>query len=450
MVCVQQLFAQKKIVFEKIRCYNGNQPLMQYLQQLRVQQEIASHLNQVLGKYFQQSLTDTSGFFTEWIDFNSIVPKLNPDFKNTDTSVGHLYIDLIENDPFYFFRKKEFQPADTTLPQKIKTVFGIKYFLVNAKRELINSETMYFLISNAETAGMGFLYHKGVQFTDLGITEKTFTDFFKKGITLLFDPKNEMLVAEMKLQPAFLYDDYILPKTSGKPRIYPQKNKEIVSYALDGKSELIRFGEPQYLEVRIKGKKTEKYPAELTAAIRATENFSNSDYVFLEQLGRDVLRDKNYLVHIVTQINPERIPYEPTLIFTNFLPGNFHYLLQEKDTVARFSILKEVNEIINHFYPQVIGNGIDSSLKYILQAGQEKNAWSLIYAYVINGSFNGLPFRIKCSGSNHDIREFFIRDKPVCIAQGKFYPEKFVLLDGTTEPEMLNRLFLIGFNRFLE
>eukprot|EP01136_Pigoraptor_vietnamica_P018108 Opistho-1_new@64266 len=105
----------------------------------------------------------------------------------------------------------------------------------------------------------------------------------------------------------------------------------------------------------------------------------------------------------------------------------------------------------NKIYPNTITNGYDSTGFSTLPAfGNQQAEWPVMYRYVLNGSLAGTPFRIKCSGFDNSLREFFLADQLVCIAQGKFNPEKFVLFDASLSPEKLNQLFLIGFNRFLE
>ena len=62
---------------------------------------------------------------------------------------------------------------------------------------------------------------------------------------------------------------------------------------------------------------------------------------------------------------------------------------------------------------------------------------------VLNFDQNSLPAR-------NTIKEIFLDKKLVCIAQGKFSIEKFVVFDASLSTELLNQLFMIGFNRFFE
>lgn len=451
LLAVQTVPAQQKIVLENLRLYNLNGPVLRYLQSPEIKQTIASELNQLLGQKMNGQLTNTSDLPIELLDFNFVVPVIKPVFTDPDPNLLHLYLDFIEADPFFFFRYDKENEVDTITQKRVKTVFILKAHIYSADRKLIRTEMLNVLISTAETPGMGNLYNLGIRFTDLSVTSKTFTELFKKSISFLLDTANNLSAIEVKLQPAYLADNYLLPKTLNRSRIFVNTQKNISSYQLGKQSEMIRMGEPLYEEILLKGKKAQKYPDQITAAIKATENFGKSDYVFLRQEGRDVVRDKNYLIKLCTQIDPTDIPEDRNLLFTHFLPGNFHYLLQENDTLAQFSILKNVTEKANKIYPNTVTNGYDSTSFSTLPAlGNRAAEWPVVYRYVINGSFAGVPFRIKCSGFDNNLREFFIADQLVCIAQGKFNPEKFVLFDASLSSEKLNQLFLIGFNRFLE
>ena len=68
----------------------------------------------------------------------------------------------------------------------------------------------------------------------------------KSSTNILFDPKNEEEIVEIKLQPAFFADNFILPKTLNQPRTYVVTKKDFSSYQLNGKTEMIRMSERAY------------------------------------------------------------------------------------------------------------------------------------------------------------------------------------------------------------
>ena len=446
----QPVFAQKKIVLEKIRSFAVNDPVITYWQKVETRKTIALQLSRTLVEHQLLPLADTTNVKIEFLPFEYIVPAIKPAFSDTDTSNLHLYIDFLETDPTYFFLRPAYLPLDSTLLQRTKTIFQLSALLLKQDRSIVFNETLNIAISSATTAGMGNLYGDGIRFTNLTVTPKVFTELLKAATNLLFNPKNNLDMVEIKLQPAFLADNYILPKTVNRPRNHVISNKGISAFYIGNEKEIIRLGEPVYEEIRIKGKKAEKYPDDLTKAIKGSENFSKSDFVFLHQDCRDVVRDRNYQLQLTTQIDPTNLPETESLLFTNFLNGNFHYLFQGKDTLAKFSILKNVTDKVNRVYTNILYNGYDSVSFYPVKPNGVLQGLPVIYDYQVEGVISNKPFSIKCSGSGEMVKEIFLDNTLVCIAQGKYSPEKFVLFDASLSPELLNRLFMIGFNRFFE
>ena len=257
------------------------------------------------------------------------------------------------------------------------------------------------------------------------------------------------LRVEMKAAPVYFADNYFQPKTFSQPKIYVTTSKQVSSFSYLNQNELIRLDEVVYEEIKIKGKKAEKYPEELTAAIKNTNNYSYSDYVFLLQEARDVIRNKNYRLKLTTQLDPKMAEFQSSkLLFTHFLPGNFHYLFFEKDTLAIFSISRNiVSNRININYDR-ISNGYDSTGIFSFNSGS-KNV-QISHAYIVTGKIGQNKFQVRCSDFHNTIKEIYLNEKLICIAQGKFSPEKFVIFDASLSAELLIQLFIIGFNTFFE
>ena len=147
-------------------------------------------------------------------------------------------------------------------------------------------------------------------------------------------------------------------------------------------------------------------------------------------------------------MDPSIINLAESHLFTNFLSGDFHYLFNGADTLAKFSIWKNI-PCNNEVSPSLIGNGYDTVSFYRIKSRAARPNWKLGYYYSVKGRIGNRPFTIQC-GSMNTTKEIFLEDKLVCIAQGKFTIEKFVLFDASLSPELLNQLFMIGFNRFFE
>ena len=205
-----RLSAQKTIVLEKIRCYDINQPLNYYLRNPKTAATITSQLNQSLLKYLKMPLSDTSQLPLELIDFKYVPPDIRPDYKNRDTSILHLYIDLFESDPYYYFRRNKDKEFDSATIKKTKTVFILRALLLDASQKLYKAETLDLLIGEAETPAIGNKVNNGIQLVDLAVTEKTFTEFFKTAMDLLLNTTNPLSSVQLNLQPAYMYDNYLL------------------------------------------------------------------------------------------------------------------------------------------------------------------------------------------------------------------------------------------------
>lgn len=453
LLSTSSLFAQKRIILEKVRCLSAIGPVMSYWKSPEIRKSFASQLNRTLLQKQQLPLTDTSEFTIEWLPAGLEVPTLKPDFTDTDSSHLHLYMDLFEISPASFFSYAENYPTDSAMQKRAKSVFLAEAWVVAKDKSFFFHERLNAVISSSESPGMGILFGKLLRFQDMALTPKGFTEMLKAAANLLFDPGNELVTVEMKVSPAYVADNYILPKTINQPRTYVSTNKNISTFNYRGKGEMIRMGDAVYEEIKIKGKKAEKYPDELTKAIKNTVNYSGSDYVFLRQECRDVMRNKNYLLTLSTQVNPDdAVDAYGKNLFLNFLSGDFHYLFLEKDTLAKFVVEKHIRDGNNKIYEGIVSNGYDSTSFFNIRYNNVKSpvAWDVVYDYIVTGKINQRDFQVKCSGLGNTIKEIFLGGKLVCMADGKFNPEKFVVFDASLSPELLNQLFIIGFNRFFE
>lgn len=443
------LMSQKVVVMEQARFVEYNHPVKTYLLDSAIQHTIASQLNQTLLKNQGLTLKDTVNFPVTFVTPGADIKSIRPNYLDPDTTHLHLYIDFLEVMPQGFFSLSENYPPDSNLVKRTNTVFMIVAWLLDSKKNVVYTEKLNLIISTGDSPGMGTYYAGSIKYNDLTVVPRVFTGMIKSGTSILFDLNNDLSTVELKLIPGYTMDNYIFPKTYNKPRIFIANNKNIFSYNYQANSEVFRLGDPVYEEIRIKGKKAEKYPDDLTAAIKKTVHYSNSDFVYLRQECRDVINDKNYLLKLTTQVDPENLQDGQQFLFTNFLEGKFHYLFLEKDTLAQFTIEKDVTDLKNQYYPYMITNGYDSVSMYKFPSART-SGWNVFYNYVVKGDLNHQAFTIKCSGARNSVKELFLGDKLVCIAQGKFSPEKFVVFDASLSTQILNQLFMIGFNRFFE
>lgn len=460
--------AQKKAIIEKIWCRSIKGPEILYFQKQEIRRTFAAHLNTLLLKYHDVTLADTSQLNIQVLDEISKSQKSILYKPDIDTSNLHMFLDIFENTPQAFFSQLAKTSDDSALMNRTKVVFQLQIMLLK-KQNIVFINKVDIIVTAGNSPGMGVLSNMAA------LTGGAFAEMLNRGMNLLINPENKLAQIEVKAAPAFVADTYFIAKTSTQPKVYVTTTKGISSYAYGNKSEMIRLGEPFYEEIRMKGKKN-KLPVIIEDAIKKTNNSSISEYIFLHQESRDVIQNKNYLLKLLVQIDPEN-PYGSTglavtgnrvrylfnngvlinpenttvripQLLTNFLAGNIHYLFNEKDTVAIFSIEKAVPDFSKKINLTTITNGFDSSDSFSFYKRDLARTYE--NAYAINGKINKFNFSIKCSGFGNTVKEIYLNDKLICIAQGKFTPEKFVFFDASISPELVNQLIIIGFNPFFE
>ncbi|MEN9685821.1 MAG: hypothetical protein RLZZ28_1607, partial [Bacteroidota bacterium] len=349
--------------FQQLRCFSATGPVMAYWQHAAVQKTFLSDLSRTLQQFQLPALSDTVSLKVEYLAAGAKIDKVKPAITGPEESGSYqLFLDMYEVEAAYFFKYADKEMADSAMMKRTRSVFIIEATLFKNGEGQVFNEILNIALSNSQTPGMGSLYGNAVFVKSISTTPIGFTEMLKAATRILFDPKNDLAMVEIKVPPAFLSDNYIQPLIHQQPRIFVTENKGIASFQLQQQTEMIRFGMPIYQEIKIKGKKPEKYPDTLEMAIKNSTNYEGSDFVFLHQECRDVVRDKNYGLTLTTQINPDiAIPGEG--LFTHFLPGPYNWLFLEKDTVAVFSIDKWVISSKNSqiLYPDKISNGFDTS-----------------------------------------------------------------------------------------
>ncbi|MCW3087683.1 MAG: hypothetical protein JWQ78_1069 [Sediminibacterium sp.] len=444
LVCfsVKIMPAQQKIILEELRFGSAGKATMLYWKNEEVRKIFASQLNTLLLKYHQLPLADTTLLPLHDLNEEKAGLAVSPP-RYTDTSDLHLFLDVLESTPLGLadLVNLPLTPQDSAMMAGATSIFRLRASLEKARR-VVSAGTLDIIISRGVNGGMG------IESPIVAMMPKTFTEVLKNGFDVLLNPENDIAELAMKVPPAYAADNFILRKTMKQPRIYVTQQKDISVFLYNNQRQMLRNGIALYEEARVKGKKADPLPANLLAAIRATPHFSYSDYVFLRQDWRDVIGNKDYLLKMIVQMDPDHPPLSVQYAFTNFIPGNFHYLLQDTDTVAAFSIEQaQMGGREKKVFGNVVSNGVDTASLY--EIGKPVDL-PVIYAYSVKGELQGRSFAITCSGNRNVLKEIFLEDKLVCIAQGKFSPEKFVVFDASLSPETLKQLFMIGFNRFFE
>jgi hypothetical protein len=121
--------------------------------------------------------------------------------------------------------------------------------------------------------------------------------------------------------------------------------------------------------------------------------------------------------------------------------------MNEKDTLAVFDI--QINKIDSSkkILLHQVTNGVDTSS--ISNMTESTNETPLIYDFIVSGKMNKDHFAIKIAGDRY-LREFYLNNQLICIANGNLAPERFVMIDDSISAALLNKLFIIGFNSFFQ
>lgn len=455
MVCLVHASAQKKVILEQFGTYSMVSQVMEYFKHEETKSVFLKQLNNNLLKHRNAQLVDQELRTTA-------VPKLkkngtfNRPFTVADSSTWHMYIDLFEIATNIFYLAHPEYNEDSALFKRTATVFDLTVLLINSKSESILNEIITVCVTRGNSNGFG------IQASTPSLSNKGFTDMLNLAFERLLDAENKIGMLEVKAAPVFYVDNFLLPSISNYPVIQVSNKNDIASYKRDETDEVIRLGEPLYEELITKGKdKNVADKSILSIAINSTGRQSSSDFVQLRQESRDVLRDKNYTLKMLIEINPIFNYTNEDDVFTGFMPDSLHFLLKDQDTIAKFKIIKNTGLVAGNklvlkvnntdlgvenrmIYLNKLSNGYDSTSIFVMHPD---NVTKKIFSeYVITGLIHNQPFTIMCSNRN-TLKEFYLNQNNVAVAMGKFLPERIAVFDASLDKEILNQLMMIGFSR---
>lgn len=416
-------------------------PVMNYFSLPDTRAVFIKQLNDQLSSKKNARISDTSLRIVT-LDQLKQYNTTNIYFTEADTNTHHLYIDMYEYEPNTFYYSQPQYLQDSLLFKRAKSVLQLAVLFADHEKKVISNEVLTICISPGSSSGFGIIP------TTLALTPKGFTDILNLGIGRLLDEQNNTDMIEIKAPPPFYADNFILPEISKYPVTQTKSQKDIFSYERNGESEMIRLGDTFYEELIVKGKnKNIPDNSEMANAINATGNQGSSDFVQLRQECRDVLRDKNYTLKMVTEINPNFSFISQADVFTQFLPGLVHVLLKDTDTIARFTIHKNIGIPEKKIFVNKVSNGYDSSS--VVNIGGSTAPRNVLFEYQINGLLGEQPFVIRCADRN-SLKEIRFNDKEVAIAKGIYLPERIAVFDASLDTEKLNQLLMIAFSKFYQ
>ena len=432
--------AQNKVIVESIRSFSMFGPTMNYLEDTSVRSSISAKLSAILNKNYNLVFSNTP--LPIQIFTNSDGLKNNTaTFSSSDTSTWHLFVEVYEYDPLSFLSGATLETSDTAIIAAASSVIQISCILTNGLQEIVNNQTVYAAVSNTETAGFG------IRPKNIFLTKKSFTSVVQVGLQMVLDPNNETVVMDIKAPNVYFGDNFMMGQIKNTSKIIVQTIKDSWSFGLLGNGEVLRMGEQLFDEIWIKRKLVDSSASELLLKkMKETGNTASSDFIYLRQECRDVYQDKNYTIKIATEIDPYSEATSKKEIFSDFLPGLVHMMLQGKDTAAVFSIQKNTGDPYKQVYLEKTTNGIDSSSTG--RVSNKEYPFQITYDYQLTGKIRGEQFTIR-SFWNNEMKELYINNMLISIVKGKTDPENFIITKELTDSTMMKELLLIAYNKFL-
>ncbi len=440
-ICVVfKLPAQNKVVVEAIRSFSMFGPSMYYLEDTAVQSSIKSKLSVILNKNFKlllsnQTLPIENYTSTEALKNNTIK------FSIADTSTRHLFIEVYEYDPISFLTGSALEAPDSAIIAGASSIFQISCILTNGVQEIINNQSVFAAISNTETGGFG------IRPKNIFLTKKSFASVVQVGLQMALNPDNETMVADIKTPAVYYADNFIMGHINNTSKIVVNTVKDTWGYTVEGNQELLRMGEQLFDEIWVKRKLVDSSASPLLLKkIKETGNTASSDFIYLRQECRDVYQDKNYTIKIATEIDPYSTASSKKELFSDYLSGEVHLMLEGKDTAAIFTINKNLGDPNKQVYLDKTTNGIDSSS--VAKVSNKDFPFQVTYDYQLTGKIRGERFTIQ-SFWNHEMKEIYLNNKLVGIVKGKTDPENFIIANDASNASIMKELLLIAYNKFL-
>ena len=348
-----------------------------------------------------------------------------------------LNIDLIEYTTAEYIRQFDLDILDTLFVKEVKSVLRLLVNIKRAKEAPIFNSAIDIFIKVGITNGMGIVAH------NLPFSSKGFTEVLKKSMAILLDSTKTDAQIEVKAARVFIRDNFILDKLIDKPRVQVTSKNNISKFSYNNQQQIIRWGEQLYQNIILTGKNKTALPDSVLTAIKKEVTADNDNKLILIQDARDVVLDNNYLMSIIAYLDFDFMGNQKIKI----IKGNFNTLTLNKDTVARFSIENAVIDTSKKIFTQQITNGVDNKLNFTIDSSGR--TLSLAQDYVIKGKIWNQSFKICISGERY-LKEFYLEDQLVCVANGDKALERFVVLDESISNSLLNALLMIGFNSYLQ
>ena len=433
--------AQNKVIVEAIRSFSMFGPSMYYLEDTAVQSSIKNKLLVVLNKNYKLLLPNPKLPIENYTS-NEALKNNTIKFSIADTSTWHLFIEIYEYDPVSFLTGSALEAPDSAIIAGASSIFQISCILTNGLQEIVSNQSVFAAISNTETAGFG------IRPKNIFLTKKSFASVVQVGLQMALNPDNETMVADIKAPAVYYADNFMMGYIKNTSKIIVNPIKDSWNFSLLGNQEVLRMGEQLFDEIWVKRKLVDSSASPLLLKkIKETGNTASSDFIYLRQECRDVYQDKNYTLKIATEIDPYSTASSKKELFSDFLSGEVHLMLEGKDTAAIFTINKNMGDPYKQVYLDKTTNGIDSSS--IAKVSKKDFPFQVTYDYQLTGKIRGERFTIQ-SFWNHEMKEMYLNNKLIGIVKGKTDPENFIIVNDLSNGPIMKELLLIAYNKFLQ
>jgi hypothetical protein len=446
-------FTQEKIEFSNASYHSFTRAkTLEFLNDQDIKNEFLRSLDTVVHTYFGKQLSYPSKFIfkpdkPDVLDFAVGQFSLHKkDLANYDKSTSFLSFDISEQ---ALNMDMQLDEIDTSYINELLKKRNICIYKLNAKiirtdESVVLEKHLFVLLARPDKS-----YLIGFEHPLYNLAPSGFTKLLKTCLPILFDPENESELIQVTALPSYVLDNFIQSEIEGKIKTTTTITKNIVQFPSKKGLQSLRFQEPGFEPILLKGKKITPISAELQTAIRAEKM---KDYIFLWEEGRDVYANKNFKLATIAT-SAEDPAYTGSTLWLNhktglpleYLKGNFHSLVQDNDTIAHFSIQSQITDSTKKVIFNQLVNIKDNSIYYI---SKNNPATNHIYHYVLKGTFNHSTFKILISGisGSSSIKEIYFNDRLICIAQGVLYPEVLSIIDTDLSSEILNPLLWLSFS----
>jgi hypothetical protein len=425
---------------------------LEFLNYPDIRNDFLKNLDTVVQTYLGRQLNYPNNFIfksykPEITDYTNVQFNLRKkDMAMYDKSTNFLAFDISER-PLNI--DMDIKDLDTTYINELLKKRNICIYQLNAKmirsdESVVMDKQLFILLARQDNSS--FI---GVEHPLYNLAPSGFTKVLKTCLPILLDSSNESELIQVIALPAYVNENFIQSEIGNNIKTSTRINKNIVQFQSKNGLQSLRFQEPGFEPIVLKGKKVTPISGELQSAIRS-ENGKN--FIFLWEEGRDVYANKNFKLVTVATAAEDPI-YEGKSIWVNrktgipldFLKGNFHCLLENNDTIAHFSIQSQVIDSSKKVYFNQLLNIKDNA---IFNISKNNQAASHIYHYVLNGVLRNKTFKILISGisGSSSIKEIFYDNQLVCVAQGVLFPEILSIIEPALSPENLNTLLWFSFS----